>query len=162
MPEPDRIPNKIWHKLFNIPIFLEKITILFNTSVKTRHNSRYFQTSTTVALRKAAPRDYRLPKLYRPVVLLNTLGKILELIIAIQIAWTLEKYKLFSKIYLEKRKNISTDYIIQLILDYIYCIWDRDKKISIVLLNISDVFDNVFYIRLLFNLYQFKLRYFAN
>ena len=85
-PGPDRIPNKIWHKLLNAPIFLEKVTTLFNASVKTGHNSRHFQISTTVALRKAAPRDYRLPKLYRPVALLNTLEKILKLIIATQIA----------------------------------------------------------------------------
>ena len=136
--------------------------MLFNIFIKTRHNSRHFQISTTVALRKAAFRDYCLSKLYRPVALLNILEKILELIIAIQIVWVLKKYKLLSKIYLGERKGISTDYIIQLILDYIYCIWDRDKKINIILLNISDVFDNIFYTQLLFNLYQLKLKYFAD
>ena len=152
-PGSDRIPNKIWHELLNIPIFLEKITTLFNISIKTEYNSRYFQISTTVVLRKAVSRDYRLSKLYWSVALLNILEKILKLIIAIQIIWILKKYKLFSKIYLEKRKDISTDYTIQLILDYIYCAWGRDKKINIVLLDISGVFDNMSYIRLLFNLY---------
>ena len=120
-PGPDGILNKVWHELLNVLIFLEKVMTLFNASVKTGHNSRHFQISTTVVLRKAAFRDYRLSKLYRPVVLLNILEKILELIIATQIAWALEEYKLFFKIYLEGRKSISTDYAIQFIFDYIYC-----------------------------------------
>ena len=161
MSEPDRILNKVWYKLLNVPIFLGKVTILFNISVKTRHNSRYFQISTTVALCKAAFRDYCLSKLYRPVILLNILEKIFELIIATRIVWTLKKYKLFFKIYLEERKGISIDYTIQLILDYIYCVWGRDKKINIVLLDVSGIFDNIFHVQLLFNLYQFKLGYFV-
>ena len=160
-PGPDGILNKVWYELLNVPIFLEKVTTLFNISVKTGHNSRHFQISTTVALRKAAPRDYCLPKSYRPVVLLNILGKILELIIVTRIAWALEKHKLFFKIYLERRKGIFTDYAIQLILDYIYCAWGRGKKVSIVLLDISGVFDNVSHTRLLFNFYQLKLEYFV-
>ncbi|THC87470.1 hypothetical protein EYZ11_013084 [Aspergillus tanneri] len=56
-PGPDGIPNKVWHWLGEVG-----------------HNPEYFQQSTTVVLRKAAPRDYRIPKSYRPIALLNTLG----------------------------------------------------------------------------------------
>ena len=108
----DRIPNKVWYELLNVLIFLEKITTLFNVSVKTEYNFRYFQISIIVVLRKAALWDYRLSKSYRLVVLLNILEKILELIIATRIIWILEKHKLFPKIYLEGRKGISTDYTI--------------------------------------------------
>ncbi|KNG79995.1 putative reverse transcriptase [Aspergillus nomiae NRRL 13137] len=161
-PGPDAIPNKIWHELLNVPVFLDRITQLFNTSIKIGHNPRHFQTSTTVALRKAAPRDYRLPKSYRPVALLNTLGKILESIVATRIAWALEEYKLLPKTHLGGRKGISADHAIQLILDYIYRAWGRDRKVSMVLLDVSGAFDNVSHTRLLFNLRQLRLGHFAD
>ena len=161
-PGPDAIPNKIWHELLNVPVFLDRITQLFNTSVKIGHNPRLFQTSTTVALRKAAPRDYRLPKSYRPVALLNTFGKILESIVAARIAWALEEYKLLPKTHLGGRKGISTDHAIQLILDYIYRAWGQGRKVSMVLLDVSGAFDNVSHTRLLFNLRQLRLGHFAD
>jgi hypothetical protein len=73
-----------------------------------------------VTLRKAGPRDYRLPKAYRPVALLNTLGKILEAIIATRIAWAVEEYRLLPDTHLSGRKGVSVDHAIQLILDRVY------------------------------------------
>lgn len=161
-PGPDAIPNKVWHELLNVPVFLDRITQLFNSSIKIGHNPKHFQISTTVALRKAAPRDYRLPKSYRPVALLNTLGKILESTVATRIAWALEKHKLLPKPHLGGRKGISTDHAIQLILDYIYRAWGQGRKVSMVLLDVSGAFDNVSHTRLLFNLRQLRLGYFAD
>ncbi|EIT74601.1 reverse transcriptase [Aspergillus oryzae 3.042] len=161
-PGPDAIPNKIWHELLNVPIFLDRITQLFNSCIEMGHNPRHFQISTTVALRKAAPRDYRLPKSYRPVALLNTLGKILESTVATRITWALEEYKLLPKTHLGGRKGISTDHAIQLILDYIYRTWGQGRKVSMVLLDVSGAFDNVSHTRLLFNLRQLRLGHFAD
>ncbi|GMG55441.1 unnamed protein product [Aspergillus oryzae var. brunneus] len=161
-PGPDAIPNKVWHELLNVPVFLDRITQLFNSSIKIGHNPKHFQISTTVALRKAAPRDYRLPKSYRPVALLNTLGKILESTVATRIAWALERHKLLPKTHLGGRKGISTDHAIQLILDYIYRAWGQGRKVSMVLLDVSGAFDNVSHTRLLFNLRQLRLGYFAD
>ena len=73
----------------------------------------------------------------------------------------MEKHKLLPKTHLEKRKDISTDHTIQLILDYIYRAWGRGKKINIVLLDVSGAFDNVSYAQLLFNLHQLKLEHFV-
>ncbi|BAE65488.1 unnamed protein product [Aspergillus oryzae RIB40] len=161
-PGPDAVPNKIWHELCKVPVFPERATALFNASNKTGHNPRHFQTSTTVALRKGGPRDYRKPKSYRPVALLNTFGKILESIIATRIAWALEEHKLLPQTHLGGRKGISTDHVIQLILDNIYRAWGQGKKVSMILLDVSGAFDNVSHARLLFNLRQLKLGHFAD
>ncbi|GMF81920.1 unnamed protein product [Aspergillus oryzae] len=161
-PGPDAVPNKIWHELCKVPVFLERATALFNASIKTGHNPRHFQTSTTVALHKGGPRDYRKPKSYRPVALLNTFGKILESIIATRVAWALEEHKLLPRTHLGGRKGISTDHVIQLILDNIYRAWGQGKKVSMILLDVSGAFDNVSHARLLFNLRQLKLGHFAD
>jgi hypothetical protein len=87
----DGIPNKVWRLLASEDsashqAFISTLLSIFNACLRIGHNPQHFQTSITVTLRKAGPRDYRLPKAYRPVALLNTLGKILEAIIAIRVA----------------------------------------------------------------------------
>jgi hypothetical protein len=73
-----------------------------------------------VTLRKGGLRDFRQPKSYRLVALLNTLGKILESIVATRIVWAVEEHGLLPKTYLGGRKGISVDYAIQLILDRVH------------------------------------------
>ena len=88
-PGPDTMPNKVWHTLLDIPAFVTSTTALFNACLRAGYNPQHFQNSATVVLRKPGPRNYRIPKLYRPVALLNTLGKILESIVVTRIAWAL-------------------------------------------------------------------------
>ncbi|OQE08718.1 hypothetical protein PENFLA_c128G08495 [Penicillium flavigenum] len=85
----DTIPNKLWRILAGIGSgsrsearFIPLLTAIFGACLRVGHNPTHFQTSVTVTLRKAGPRDYRLPKSYRPVALLNTFGKILEAVVA--------------------------------------------------------------------------------
>ncbi|OGE50276.1 hypothetical protein PENARI_c017G00750 [Penicillium arizonense] len=81
-----------------------------------------------VTLRKAGPRDYRLPKAYRPVALLNTLGKVLEAIIATRIAWAVEEHRLLPDTHLGGRKGVSVDHAIQLILAEFMLLGGRAKR----------------------------------
>lgn len=68
-------------------------------------------------------RDYRTLKAYRSVVLLSTLDKFLEVIIARRISFAMEENGLLPKSHLGGRKRISTDYAIQIILDRIRRAW---------------------------------------
>ncbi|OQE11190.1 hypothetical protein PENFLA_c078G07425, partial [Penicillium flavigenum] len=87
----DTLPNRLWQMLAepgsrSETRFVPLLTTIFDACVQIRHNPQHFQSSVTVTLRKAGPRDYRVPKSYRPVALLNTLGKVLEAAIATRIA----------------------------------------------------------------------------
>ncbi|KAJ5876528.1 uncharacterized protein N7529_002112 [Penicillium soppii] len=116
----DTLPNKVWKVLSQGSSerrFIPIITAIFDACLTIGYNPKHFQTSVTVTLRKAGPRDYRVPKSYRPVALLNTLVKILEAIIATRIAWMVEEHKLLPNTHLGGRKGISVDHAIQLILD---------------------------------------------
>jgi hypothetical protein len=110
-----------------------------------------------VTLRKAGPRDYRLPKAYRPVALLNTLGKILEAIIATKIAWAVEEHRLLPDTHLGGRKGVSVDHAIQLILDRVHTAWGNGRKASMLLLDVAGAYDNVSHQRLLYNMRQMGL-----
>jgi hypothetical protein len=161
-PGPDAIPNKVWHALIAVPTFIQALETLFNACICAGHNPRHFQASITVVLRKAAPRDFRLPKSYRPIALLNTLGKILESIIALRVSWVLEEHGLLPKGHLGGRKGISVDHAIQLIIDEVLRAWGLGKKVSMLLLDISGAFDNVSHERLLHNLRTMQLGWLAN
>ncbi|KAJ6020305.1 hypothetical protein N7499_003588 [Penicillium canescens] len=140
-PGADGIPNKVWRLLAGESasqrVFLSTILDIFNACLRVGHNPQHFQTSITVTLRKAGARDYRLPKAYRPVALLNTLGKILEAIIATRIAWAVEKHQLLPDTHLGGRKGVSVDHAIQLILDRVHTAWGRGRKASMLLLDVA-------------------------
>jgi len=156
-PGNDTIPNKVWKILANqgsksYTRFIPVVTGIFNACVEHGHNPAHFQTSITVTLRKAGPRDYRIPKSYRPVALLNTLGKILESIIATRIAWAVEEFKLLPDTHLGGRRGISVDHAIQLILDRVHRAWGDGKVASMLLLDVAGAYDNVSHERLISNM----------
>lgn len=94
-------------------------------------------------------RDYRIPKSYRPVALLNTLGKILEAVIAKRISHAVEEYGLLPDTHLGGRKGISTDHAVQLMIDRIRTSWGRELPVvSLLLLDVVGAYDNVSHARL--------------
>jgi len=58
---------------------------------------KLFWHSITVVLKKLQKLDYTLPKAYRPIVLLNTISKVLKVIVARRILKEVEERKLFLK-----------------------------------------------------------------
>ena len=79
-PGKDEIPNVIWWILYRsiAPILL----VLFNWSLSLGYYPDQLKESATVVLKKPGKDDYSSCKSYRPIALLNTMGKLLETIIA--------------------------------------------------------------------------------
>ncbi|KAJ6032769.1 hypothetical protein N7540_003501 [Penicillium herquei] len=161
-PGPDAIPNRVWKLLLSgCSLFGDLLTSIFDACVRLGYNPRHFQESTTVTLRKGGPRDYRLPKSYRPIALMNTLGKLLEAVVATRISYAVEEHSLLPKTHLGGRKGISVDHAIQLILSEVREAWGTDKKVSMLLLDVSGAYDNVSHTRLLHNMRRLGLGHFA-
>ncbi|KAF8701567.1 hypothetical protein AX14_000387 [Amanita brunnescens Koide BX004] len=81
-PGPD---NVSWHHLkaiFDIEHVDRSICRLFNNICNTGVWPRWFKQSISVIIPKPKKTDYTLPKSYRPIALLNTLGKLLTKVIA--------------------------------------------------------------------------------
>jgi hypothetical protein len=72
-PGTDNIPNGILHQ--TIGILLPHLHRLFNACLQIGYCPGHFRESITVVLRKPGKDDYTQPKSYRPIALLNTLGK---------------------------------------------------------------------------------------
>ncbi|OQE71313.1 hypothetical protein PENNAL_c0107G01286, partial [Penicillium nalgiovense] len=161
-PGEDGIPNSLWHKLIEIPVILETLVQLFNACVYTGHNPSHFQRSITVVLRKQGKSDYQLAKSYRPVALLNTLGKFLEAVIARRISYAVETEGLLPRTHLGGRRGISTDHAIHIIIDRIKTSWGKGKPVvSLLMLDVSGAYDNVSHDRLLHNLKKRRLGHFV-
>jgi ribonuclease HI len=162
-PGEDGIPNSVWHKVISVPKALEAMGEIFNACVEAGHNPAHFQRSITVVLRKPGEdRDYRMPKAYRPVALLNTLGKILESIIAKRLSYAIETYELLPPTHLGGRKGVSTDHAIQLVIERIREAWGRGLPVvSMLLLDVVGAYDNAHHDRLLHNLRRKRLGHYA-
>jgi hypothetical protein len=162
-PGEDGISNRVWKILTDDNHFVAILAAVFDACMRTGHNPRHFQASITVTLRKGGPRDFRQPKSYRPVALLNTLGKILESIVATRIAWAVEEHGLLPKTHLGGRKGISVDHAIQLIIDRVHRAWGTGtgRKVSMLLLDVAGAYDNVSHERLLYNTQRLRLGQFV-
>src|SRR5699024_4252327 len=79
----------------------------------------HFKVAETVSLRIPGKEDYTEAKSYRPVALLNTLGKILEKIIARRLSELVERFSLLPETHMGGRKGVSTDHALHWLLEKI-------------------------------------------
>ena len=146
----DEITNNIIQT--TMEIILPYLHKLFNACLRLGYHPRHFKESITVVLRKPGKDDYTQPKSYRPIALLNTLGKILEAVVANRLSYLADTYQLLPTRHTGGRKLSSTDHAIHLILQGIHNAWAEGKTASLLLLDVSGAFDNVSKQRLLHNL----------
>ncbi|MBW0516042.1 hypothetical protein O181_055757 [Austropuccinia psidii MF-1] len=78
-PGPDGIPNELI-KLSNL-ILTQPLTDLYNLCLRQGHYPEKWKEAQTTIIKKTAKDDYTNPNAYRPIALLNTLGKLFEKII---------------------------------------------------------------------------------
>ena len=106
-----------------------------------------------VVLRKMGKKNYRIPKAYRPIALLNTIGKALESVIARRISYMVETHNILPPTYLGGRKGISTEHAVLHLVDWIRRAWGHGRHVvTMVLVDVSGAYDNVSHQRLLHNL----------
>ena len=149
---PDGIINRVLHVAATQ--IAPHLTKIFNWSLRLGYCPAHFRQSTTIVLRKPGKDDYTVPKAYRPIALLNTMGKIMDAIIARRISYVTEMHQLLPSTHIGGRKGRSTDHALHVIIEKIYEAWNSpDPQVaSLLLLDVSGAFDNVSHVRLLHNL----------
>ena len=81
-PGPDKMTWHHWKLILKNNKCLSKIVNIANACINLGHWPKYFKVSTTVIIPKPDKTLYDNPKVFRPIVLLNTLGKLIEKVIA--------------------------------------------------------------------------------
>ena len=128
---------------------------LFDATLRNGYHPNAWKRATTLVLRKPNKEDYTTPKAYRPIALLNSMGKILELIIARRLSQLAETHNMLPQTQMGARKGRSTDTALRLLTEQIHTIWDLPgpKRVATILsIDISGAYDNVLRPRLIHNL----------
>ena len=102
-----------------------------------------FRTARTVALRKAGKKNYSEAKMWRPVALLNTLGKITEAVTARYLQELAERHSLLPETQMGARKNRSTETALDLLLSQIRATWNAGGVATLLSMDISGAYDHV-------------------
>lgn len=149
-PGPDMIPNRALQALADI--LAPGLTTLYNICLHAGYCPSHYRDSRTVALRKPGKDDYSKPKSYRPIALLNTIGKVLEGVLAVRLSYLAERYDLLPDHHFGGRRGQGTETALHTVLEIVQAAWKRGLQVSVLFLDISGAFDNVSHARLIHNL----------
>src|SRR5208282_5479075 len=110
-----------------------------------------FRESLTITLRKEGKADYSLLSSYRPIVLKNTLGKVLERLVIERLSEILKKNSLLPGTQFSARKQRSVNSVVSLLTEVTRVAWNVNPAniVSVLSLDLTTAFDNVSYKRLL-------------
>ena len=118
-PGPDQIPNKVLKVI--MPEISNYLVYIFNNFLFIGYYPLHFKESVVVILRKPRDaRDYTNPKSYRPISLLNTLGKIMEAVLATRISYMATTHHLLPKTHFGGRRGSCVETVIHHLLEKIY------------------------------------------
>ena len=157
-PGPDQIPNRILKLIekWLTPHLLK----IFNASIRNGYHPKAWKASITIALRKEGKEDYTTVDSYRPIALLNTMGKLLEIIMARRISELAETNNLLPETQMGARRGRSTETALHLLTEQIHTIWNLPGKrqvATMLCMDISGAYDHVSHARLLDNMKKRKI-----
>ena len=132
-----------WHYLKSIladNICVAGIFFLANSCITLWHWPHHFKELVSVIIPKPDKPAYDTPKAFQPIVLLNTLGKLIEKMIARQLQFDAVKYSVLYPNQLGSISQRSTEDA-RLFLIYLVCSgWAKGLKTSVVAFNIAQFF----------------------
>ena len=154
---PDGITNRILKACSQKLIPL--LTPLFQGCVTLGYHPRAFREAHSVTLKKPGKPDYSTPKAYRPIALLNTLGKALKAVMADKITYLAEEFKLLPDTQMGARRNRSTESALELLVEQIHTVWNQGRDIVATLLSmdVAEAYSMVSHLRLLHNMRKRKI-----
>lgn len=155
-PGPDQIPNKV------IKVIISEISNnpvhIFNNSLSIGYYPSHLKESIIVILRRqGSARDYTNLKSYRPISLLNTLGKIMEAVLAARISYMATTHHLLLETHFGGWRGSFIETAIHHLFEKIYAAWNKDKIASLLIVDVSAAYPNTSHQRLLHNLRKWKI-----
>ena len=144
-PRPDRMIWHHWKTIVKNDACLSNIINITDACINLGHWPRYFKISTMVVIPKPNKPSYDNPKAFHPIVLLNTLGKLIEKVIAKRLQFTVASNNFIHPSQLGGLKfkstadaGIALTYIIRLG-------WAKGRPTSTLAFNISQFFPSLNY-----------------
>jgi hypothetical protein len=131
---------------------------LFQACINFSYHPAAFRHCHTVPLRKQGKGYYSAPGAWRPIALLNPLGKVLESVIARQISALSEENDLLPAQHMGARPGKSIDTALDFLVQQIHATWqNKDGVATLLSLDMTGAFDRVVPARLLHNIRERKI-----
>lgn len=122
---------------------IDALRILTQASWDWQHVPRPFRTAKTVVHRKQRKEKYTAAKSWRPIALLNTLGKVCEAVTAKYLQNLAEDQGMLPREQMGARKGRSTETAIGLLLAQIRTVFKGKGVASVLSMDVSGAFDHV-------------------
>ena len=137
---PDKIPNIVLTKCADL--IESRLWYIYTAIIEKGWYYAPWKRFTTVVLRKPGKPRYDIPKAYRPIALLNTMGKVLTSIVAEQLTYYTERYTLLPHLHFGGRPARTTSDAIHYLVYMIKDAWRKKQVTSVLFLDIEGAFPN--------------------
>jgi hypothetical protein len=127
---------------------------LFQSCIELSYHSNVFKMINIITIKKFVKDDYIVLKIYRLIILLNTLDKFLKSIIDRKIFYLTKTHRLFLDTQMRIRRSRFIKIVLKLLTKQIHIVWDQssDKMITLLSMNMTRAFDTMIHRRLIHNL----------
>ena len=137
----DGLPTLVWKKTWSA--ISDIVGQIFEASIQLGYYPRRWKTASIVVMRKDGKPDYTTPDAYRPISLLNTLGKILERVMAKRLSYYAEKYRLLPDTQFGGRPGRSTEQALLILANSIDRALRKHKVLTLLAFDIKGAFNGV-------------------
>ena len=144
-PGPDKLTWRHWKLIFKNDDCLSKIINIADACIDLGHWPKYFKVSTTVVIPKPNKSSYDNPKAFHPIVLLNTLGKLIEKVIAERLQFIVTSNNFIHLSQLGGLKFKSTADAGIALTHIVWSGWTKGKTTSTLAFNISQFFPSLYH-----------------
>ena len=136
-PGPDRFSWRYLKEIIKDDECIDRLIDIANTYIDLGHWPSHFKTSSTVIIPKPNKTLYDLPKLFLPIVLLNTTGKIFEKIIGERMQFSLISNNFIHLCQLDRLKHRFTTDVDITFTHLIRLGWVRNLTMSMLAFDIA-------------------------
>ncbi|KAI3301160.1 hypothetical protein DTO002I6_350 [Penicillium roqueforti] len=116
---------------------------IFATFINLGYHPKRWRSAKIVVLRKPKKPDYSVPGAYHPISLLNTLGKLLESVMARRLSYLSEKHGLLPDTQFGGRPARTTEQALLVLSNAIDRAWYKHKVVTLVAFDLKAPFNGV-------------------
>ncbi|KAJ6114720.1 hypothetical protein N7486_000498 [Penicillium sp. IBT 16267x] len=146
-PGDDGLPAIVWKMTW--PTVKHRVLELFQASLEEGTLPRQWRHAKIIPLKKPNKEDYTIAKVWRPISLLATLGKILESVVVERISHAVETHGLLPTSHFGARKQRSAEQALLLLQEQIYTAWRGRRVLSLISFDVKGAYNGVCKERLL-------------